>query len=138
MGHPTKLNNITLKPLAPGIWFPKCFMHYSSDTANLPASHTQLNRVGGWIDRPAPALLGLPATSTDAVAPRDDDRLSSDDIDDDKSSSNDDGNNEHLSNDNDEPSSSRKHSPWSQEDEDFCSSGRKRKVGLGIGYFVNF
>ncbi|KAF2183887.1 hypothetical protein K469DRAFT_689636 [Zopfia rhizophila CBS 207.26] len=40
-------------------------------------------------------LLGLPATSTDAVAPRDDDRSSGDD---------DNNNDEHLSN-NDEPSS---------------------------------
>ena len=127
VGHPMKLDNITVKPLAPGIWFLTCFMCYSSDTA------------GCRTDQPAPALPNLPAMWADAVSPRDDGR-SSGDVGDESSSDDDDNNgddngysgnsddnDEPLSGTSKEPSSSTKNSPWSQEDDDRLLKWKKDK-----------
>lgn len=80
VGHPTKLGNVTVKPLTSGIWFVTSLLYYPSDTA------------GRRIDRPAPDFPSLPATWADAVYLRDGDRSSGDDVGNESSSDDDDNN----------------------------------------------
>ncbi|RYO04410.1 hypothetical protein AA0121_g12780 [Alternaria tenuissima] len=108
VGQAIKLEDVTIKLLTPDTWFLTSFVDYASDVAGLET------------DQPVSALSSLRLNRAD-VAPARQHGRPSDDIDNETSSDdyeiNGKENDGHSSDIVDEPSSSRKHSRWSEEDD---------------------